>query len=121
MMELVDTEFASRARSVKTYFRSVLQSTMTGSNESVVNYAAEHYDKVNESYKKMVDHCTWCSCSGAWVCHGCHRKIKHFASIEDKKRPVWWHHAHTQTQEDDVAREEIHEDEYWARHCLEEA
>ena len=49
---------------------------------------SEHYHKVNESYKNVVDHCNWCSCSGAWVCHGCLRKIKHFASIEDKKRPV---------------------------------
>ena len=81
MMQLVDTEFAELGG-------SVLRSTMTRSNENVVNYAAEHYQKVNESYKNVVDHCNWCSCSGAWVCHGCLRKIKHFASIEDKKRPV---------------------------------
>ena len=70
MMQLVDTEFAERGG-------SVLQSTMTRYNESVVNYAAEHYHKVNESYKNVVDHCNWCS--GAWVCHGCLRKFKNSA------------------------------------------
>ena len=116
MMQQVDSVFEERVG-------SVVGSTMTGSNEKVVNYVAEHYDKFYESYKDMVGECNWSRCSGSWVCNGCLRKIKKFAAIEEKVRPWWWQCASTQTLPQDffvAGNGEVDEVEYWARHCLQE-
>ena len=116
MMRQVEAEFARRGG-------SSLKSTMTRSHESVANYAEEHYDRVNADYRAVVDRCKWRCCSGATMCKGCLRKIKWFAFIEDKIRPVRWHHTGTQTQEmanqeESKSSEEVDEDEYWACHCV---
>ena len=94
---------------------------MTTSNDSVANYAAEHYDKVNEDYKDVVDYCRWHCCSEATMCCGCLRRIKKFASIDEKKWPVYEKNIGTQTQEmanQEESESEVDEDEYWARHCV---
>ena len=84
-------------------------------DENAVNYAAAHYEKVHEDYQKVVHSCNWNSCENAVVCHGCLRKIKQFASIEEKKRPVYVYDAETQTGE---TNEHVSEDEQWIRHHL---